>query len=226
VDVAGEYVFRLTSDDGSRASVGGKVVVSHDGRHGVTAKAGGWGHQLGDQGSGYAIGYAGLRESIRQLEQTGRVGALGRRLLKKVGLQDSEAWVGWMQSVSKREVAALAPLDRLGLGRRRVEDGLCLFVSVFFLGSWTRERGALRQGRTALVEVPTFLLGKCSVVSSRVLVGLLLGSQLGRERVDVLLGLECHGTGRVLVVAEGALLGRAGRLLDGRCRGLQSQVAG
>jgi N-acetylmuramic acid 6-phosphate etherase len=78
-------------------------------RRGVTAKAGGWGHQLGDQGSGYAIGYAGLRESIRQLEQTGRVGALGRRLLKTVGLQDSEAWVGWMQSVSKREVAALAP---------------------------------------------------------------------------------------------------------------------
>ena len=78
-------------------------------RRGVTAKAGGWGHQLGDQGSGYAIGYAGLRESIRQLEQMGRVGALGRRLLKTVGLQDSEAWVGWMQSVSKREVAALAP---------------------------------------------------------------------------------------------------------------------
>ncbi len=40
VDVAGEYVFRLTSDDGSRAKVGGKVVVNHDGRHGVTAKAG------------------------------------------------------------------------------------------------------------------------------------------------------------------------------------------
>ncbi len=78
-------------------------------RRGVTAKAGGWGHQLGDQGSGYAIGYAGLREAIRQLEQSGRLGALGRRLLKASGLEDPEAWVGWMQSVSKREVAALAP---------------------------------------------------------------------------------------------------------------------
>ena len=78
-------------------------------RRGVTAKAGGWGHQLGDQGSGFAIAYAGLREAIRQLEQTGRMGSLGRRLLKASGLKDPEAWVGWMQSASKREVAALAP---------------------------------------------------------------------------------------------------------------------
>lgn len=78
-------------------------------RRGVTAKAGGWGHQLGDQGSGFAIAYAGLREAIRQLEHTGRIGALGRRLLKASGHKDPEAWVGWMQAVSKREVAALAP---------------------------------------------------------------------------------------------------------------------
>ena len=78
-------------------------------RKGITAKAGGWGHQLGDQGSGYAIAYAGLRESIGQLERTGRLGPLGRRLLRASGLADPEAWVGWMQSASKRETAALAP---------------------------------------------------------------------------------------------------------------------
>lgn len=96
-------------------------------RRGATSKAGGWGHQLGDQGSGYAIGYAGVRESIRQLEQTGRVGALGRRLLRAVGLKDPEDWVGWMQSVSKREVAALAPevfaaASRGDAGSRRVVE--------------------------------------------------------------------------------------------------------
>ena len=78
-------------------------------RRGVTAKAGGWGHQLGDQGSGHAIGHAGLREAIARLERTGRLGLLGRRLLRATGLADPEAWVGWMQQASKREVAALAP---------------------------------------------------------------------------------------------------------------------
>ncbi|MFM7554573.1 MAG: BadF/BadG/BcrA/BcrD ATPase family protein, partial [Verrucomicrobiota bacterium] len=76
---------------------------------GRTAKAGGWGHQLGDQGSGYAIGYAGLREAIAHLEHTGRTGPLARRLLKATGTADPEAWVAWLQAASKREVAALAP---------------------------------------------------------------------------------------------------------------------
>lgn len=78
-------------------------------RRGATAKAGGWGHQLGDQGSGHALGYAGLREAIARLERTGRLGILGRRLLRATQLSDPEAWVGWMQAASKREVAALAP---------------------------------------------------------------------------------------------------------------------
>lgn len=40
VEEAGEYVFRLTSDDGSRLSIDGAVVVDHDGQHGATAKVG------------------------------------------------------------------------------------------------------------------------------------------------------------------------------------------
>lgn len=78
-------------------------------QEGLTAKAGGWGHQLGDQGSGHAIGHAGLREAISHLEHTGRIGPLARRLLAATGVADPEAWVAWMQSATKREVAALAP---------------------------------------------------------------------------------------------------------------------
>lgn len=78
-------------------------------RRGKTAKAGGWGHQLGDQGSGYAIGLSGLREAVARLERTGRIGPLGRSLLEGTGLRDPEGWVGWIQAASKREVAALAP---------------------------------------------------------------------------------------------------------------------
>ncbi|MFI9643242.1 family 16 glycoside hydrolase [Micromonospora sp. NPDC051925] len=36
----GDYTFRLTSDDGSRLTIGDQVVVDHDGLHGETAKEG------------------------------------------------------------------------------------------------------------------------------------------------------------------------------------------
>ncbi|GGM10590.1 family 16 glycoside hydrolase [Micromonospora yangpuensis] len=38
--VEGSYTFRLTSDDGSRLTIGDQLVVDHDGRHGETAKEG------------------------------------------------------------------------------------------------------------------------------------------------------------------------------------------
>jgi 3-keto-disaccharide hydrolase/PA14 domain-containing protein len=38
VEEAGSYVFRLTSDDGSRLSLDGRGVINHDGRHGATPK--------------------------------------------------------------------------------------------------------------------------------------------------------------------------------------------
>ena len=40
VPAAGSYVFRLSSDDGSRLSINNAVVVDHDGLHGVSAKDG------------------------------------------------------------------------------------------------------------------------------------------------------------------------------------------
>lgn len=36
VETAGDYVFALTSDDGSRLTIGGQVLIDHDGRHGMT----------------------------------------------------------------------------------------------------------------------------------------------------------------------------------------------
>lgn len=38
---AGDYAFRLTSDDGSRFAIDGKLIINHDGRHGATSKASG-----------------------------------------------------------------------------------------------------------------------------------------------------------------------------------------
>ncbi len=38
VPESGAYTFRLTSDDGSRLRIGGRLLIDHDGRHGATAR--------------------------------------------------------------------------------------------------------------------------------------------------------------------------------------------
>ncbi len=38
IEEAGEYFFQLTSDDGSRLFIGGRLVIDHDGRHGATER--------------------------------------------------------------------------------------------------------------------------------------------------------------------------------------------
>ncbi len=76
---------------------------------GAVAKVGGWGHWLGDRGSAYALVEAGLRGSISQLDQTGKWGELGVRVIGRLGLNDPADLIGWVQSASKTEIAALAP---------------------------------------------------------------------------------------------------------------------
>jgi len=41
ITTAGSYIFRLTSDDGSRLQIDGATVINHDGLHGATAMEGG-----------------------------------------------------------------------------------------------------------------------------------------------------------------------------------------
>ena len=76
---------------------------------GKVGKVGGWGHWLGDRGSAYALVECGLRETISALDQTGRWGELGARVLGRLLLNDPADLIGWVQAASKTEVAALAP---------------------------------------------------------------------------------------------------------------------
>lgn len=79
-------------------------------RHGNAVQAGGWGHLLGDQGSGYAIGLAALRSVIQQLDLSRRWSALGRQILTALHLNEANQLIPWIGSASKAEVAALAPI--------------------------------------------------------------------------------------------------------------------
>ncbi len=95
---------------------------------GTTARVGGWGHLLGDQGSGYAIAHEALRRSVAHLELHDDWGLLGQRLLAALHLNEPNALVGWITAASKTEIAALAPVvfdaaaGRDPLARQILED--------------------------------------------------------------------------------------------------------
>ncbi len=75
---------------------------------GRTIKVGGWGHILGDQGSGYEIGLHALKAVVNEFDITGAWPALGQRLLRGLQLNEPEELVGWAQNAAKPDVASLA----------------------------------------------------------------------------------------------------------------------
>ena len=80
------------------------------GEDGRTARVGGWGHLLGDEGSGYALGLGALRAAARAHDGRGPETRLLRRVLEHTGLDSPEALIAWAATASKAAIAALAPL--------------------------------------------------------------------------------------------------------------------
>ncbi len=75
---------------------------------GTTGKVGGWGHILGDKGSGFEIGLRSLKACVYYLDRDGEWSALGQRILRALQLNEPNDLIGWVQQAPKNEVAALA----------------------------------------------------------------------------------------------------------------------
>jgi N-acetylmuramic acid 6-phosphate etherase len=75
---------------------------------GHAIKVGGWGHILGDKGSGYEIGLRGLKAAIYYYDQTGVWPKLGRRILRALQFNEPNDLISWAQQASKAEMASLA----------------------------------------------------------------------------------------------------------------------
>ena len=89
------------------------------GRHGgCTIQVGGWGHLLGDHGSGYWIVQRTLQAALREFDRTGRPNATLRKVLRALCLNSANQLVDWMPRASKAEVAALA--SEIGSDNRAV----------------------------------------------------------------------------------------------------------
>lgn len=103
-----------------RAGVGdnpGIVIISGTGsiaygqnEQGQSARAGGWGYVLGDEGSGYWIGRLALRAVVRHADGRGRITSLTPRLLNHFGVERSSELIYqvYHEELSPRSIAAVA----------------------------------------------------------------------------------------------------------------------
>src|SRR5579859_45524 len=75
---------------------------------GKTTKVGGWGHVLGDRGSGYEIGLRALKAVALELDRKGAWPKLGARILARLQMNEPEELIAWAQAAGKAEIAGLA----------------------------------------------------------------------------------------------------------------------
>jgi N-acetylmuramic acid 6-phosphate etherase len=88
-------------------------------------KVGGWGHLLGDGGSGYDIGLGALRGVIAAFDRQGPWPALGARILRALALNQPTDLIDWAQTASKAEIAGLA-LEVFQARAKRDTMAVCL----------------------------------------------------------------------------------------------------
>ncbi len=85
----------------------GSIAYARDAA-GVHWRVGGLGWRFGDEGSGYALGRAGLAAAVAGHEQRGPATQLTAALTHAVGAESMETLLRWMQSTQVAAVAGLA----------------------------------------------------------------------------------------------------------------------
>jgi N-acetylmuramic acid 6-phosphate etherase len=75
---------------------------------GKTAKIGGWGHILGDKGSGYEIGLRALKAVAFFYDRDCAWSNLGQQLLQRLQLNEPNELISWAQTAEKAQIGSLA----------------------------------------------------------------------------------------------------------------------
>src|SRR4051794_28466422 len=89
----------------------GSIVYGRNPR-GMAARAGGWGHMIGDEGSGYWIGREALAAVVREVDGRGPKTGLTDAVLERFSVADATGLVHivYNREVPRQHVAALGPI--------------------------------------------------------------------------------------------------------------------
>ena len=81
-------------------------------RSGLAGRSGGWGHVIGDEGSGYWIGQHAVRAVMRQADGRGPKTALTDKVLAHFGVADAAGLVHvvYSRDTARRNIATLGPV--------------------------------------------------------------------------------------------------------------------
>ncbi len=80
-------------------------------KEGLETRVGGWGHLIGDEGSGYSIGKAAITHVLKSYDGREKPSVLSMAILKELSCANEEDLVQWVYSsrFSVAQVAALTP---------------------------------------------------------------------------------------------------------------------
>lgn len=111
-----DYVGNWASATGGKPGImiisgGGCVVYGRD-ASGDSLRVGGWGHLLGDEGSGYWIGLEAVKATMRSWAGVIPETALEERIMEQFGVNDDLQLLGAVYSteISEAQIAGLVPL--------------------------------------------------------------------------------------------------------------------
>ena len=183
----------------------GSIALGCDVR-GTMARSGGWGHIIGDEGSGYDLGRRCLQAVARSTDGRGQATMLVEMLLQRWQLDDAGEMIGKVYNASDK--AAIASLSALVFAAARDGDEVaCGIVD-----------GAARELALAAMAVKHMLDFAGEQVALALGGGLLLHETDFRTKVIEAIR-ACLSVGEVVTVEEPALSG-ARASLSGRPQGL------
>lgn len=109
-DLVSGHAAAFGEQPGILAIAGTGSVVFGRNSAGKTARAGGWGHLLGDHASAYWLALRNLQLEVRHFDLTGKTSRPLQQCLRQLCLNTPDQLVDWMGQAGKEEVAGLAPL--------------------------------------------------------------------------------------------------------------------
>jgi N-acetylglucosamine kinase-like BadF-type ATPase len=114
----------LKGEDGV-LTISGTGSISYGINNGIKARGGGWGHLLGDEGSGYFIAMQVFKNMAGDHDMGLNIGRLSNVFMEKLNITNVEEIKNFIYSSQKGEIAALAPLVA-----REAEEGDAIAIQI------------------------------------------------------------------------------------------------